>query len=170
MLLPIKNAQHGGTLFPSGEKPTGGHTLKAVRHSWGKITGHCRRYFSPYSPSTLEWLRSTCSMVGGVTNPNKYRRIYISSLSSEGHTLPGLWRNRNSMWRYIKGVAAQSRIVTIRAPLEIRRIILDEKLSEFRSNGPPRGNLVIIFESSNWPCKLGFRLKSSETPGPGLTA
>lgn len=76
---------------------------------------------------------------GGVTNPNKYRRIYISSLSSEGHTLPGLWRNRNSMWRYIKGLAAQSRIVTIRVPLEIRRIILDEKLSEFRSNGPPRG-------------------------------
>lgn len=53
------------------------------------------------------------------------------------------------MGRYIKGLAVHSRIVTIRAHSEIRRIIADEKLNEFRSNGPSRGNLVIIFESTD---------------------
>lgn len=53
------------------------------------------------------------------------------------------------MLKYIKGVAVHSRTVTIRAPSEIRRIILDSKLSEFRQSGPPRGNLVIIFETTS---------------------
>ena len=68
-------------------------------------------------------------------------------------------RDRNLIRRYVKGAVSHSRIVTVLGPSEIRRILLDEKLSELRQSGVPRGNLVVIFESPD-----GYRvLKKSKT-------
>lgn len=69
-------------------------------------------------------------------------------------------RDRNLFPRYVKGAVSHSRIVTVRGPSEIRRILLDQKLSELGQSGVPRGNLVVIFESPD-----GFRVLKKSKAG-----
>lgn len=96
----------------------------------------------------MEWVRSTLQHeIVDVTGPKKYRRYWISGYLNEGHSFQGFWKDSAVLRRFIWGVVSRSRIMTLRAPAEIQHIILDQKMSEFRRNGPPRGNLIIIFDS-----------------------
>ncbi len=111
-----------------------------------KLRELVRLYINPYPPEVIR--RISADMIANIGRSSvseQMSSLFLSAHCNEANGWRAISVDSRLFRRYIKGIISHSRLLVLRAPSEVIRVIFDGKLRLSNNKRAPRGNVVAFF-------------------------